>query len=128
MNQTKQRDSNTNQNMKMIITKFRSDRKIKSLAIEINGRGADFYSDGSYYAWQEGDGMFNRCEQTNNLTPYVSRNAVKEAFSAAEKELSVNFQVGTIGVYVDEDGNVDPLNEIGANFPINFAMSANALA
>jgi|LakMenEpi02Jun12_1017388.scaffolds.fasta_scaffold01008_3 hypothetical protein len=96
----------------MTTTKFTSDEGIKGLSIEIDGRGADFYADGSYYAWQEGDGMFNRCEATNNLTPYVSHNAVKEAFATAEKELSAEFEVGTIGVYVDEDGNVDPLNEI----------------
>ena len=96
----------------MTITKFTNEEGIKGLAIEIDGRGADFYADGSYYAWQDGEGMFDRCEATNNLIPYVSRNAVKEAFATAKKELSAEFEVGTIGVYVDEEGNVDPLNEI----------------
>lgn len=98
--------------MKMTTTKFTSDEGIKGLAIAIDGRGADFCADGTYCAWQDGDGMFNRCEATNNLTPYVSRNAVREAFATAEKELSAEFVVGAIGVCVDEDGNVDPINEI----------------
>ena len=93
-------------------TQLFSDEGIKGLSIEIDGRGADFYADGSYYAWQDGDAMFDRCEATNNLAPYVIRNAVKEAFATAEKELSAEFEVGTIGVYVDEDGNVDQLHEI----------------
>jgi hypothetical protein len=99
-------------NMKMTTTKFTNDEGIKGLAIEIDGLGADFYADGTYYAWQDGDGMFDRCEATNNLTPYVSRNALKEGIAAAEKELGVTFNVASIGVYVDEEGNVDPLNEI----------------
>ena len=96
----------------MTTTPFTSNEGIKGLAIEIDGRGAEFYADGTYYAWQDGDGMFSRCEATNRLTPYVSRNALKEGIAAAEKELGVTFDVGDIGVYVDEDGNVDPLNEI----------------
>jgi hypothetical protein len=95
----------------MTTTKFTSEEGIKGLSIEIDGRGADFYADGSFVAW-DGSGMFNRCEATNNLIPYISRNAIKEAFATAEKELSAEFEFGTIGVYVDEDGNVDPLNEI----------------
>ena len=98
--------------MKMTTTQFTNDEGIKGISIEIDGRGADFYADGTYYAWPDGDGMFNRCEATNNLTPYVSRNAVKEAFATAAKELGADYPAGTIGVYVDEDGNVDPLNEI----------------
>jgi len=89
--------------MKMTTTPFTSDEGIKGISIEIDGRGADFYADGTYYAW-DGEGAFNRCEATNNLAPYVSRNAVKEAFATAEKELFAEFEVGTIGVYVDEDG------------------------
>ncbi len=101
----------TNQKTKMTTTKFTSDEGIKGLSIEIDGRGADFYADGTYYAW-DGDGAFNRCEATNSLTPYVSRNALKEAIAAAENELGVAFEVASIGVYVDEEGNVDPINEI----------------
>ena len=96
----------------MTTTKFTSDEGIKGLSIEIDGRGSDFYADGSYFAWQDGDGAFNRCEATNRLTPYVSRNALKEGIAAAEKELGVAFDVASIGVYFDEEGNVDPLNEI----------------
>jgi hypothetical protein len=109
-------DSNTTNTITpptpMTTTKIKSDEGIKGLAIEINGRGADFYADGSFYAWQGGDEMFNRCEATNNLTAYVSRNALKECIAAAEKELGATFDVGDIGVYVDEEGNVDPHNEI----------------
>lgn len=93
----------------MKTTPFTHDDGTKGLSIEIDGRGADFYADGTYFAW-DGDGMFNRCEATNNLTPYVNRKAVKEAFAIAEKELSAEFEVGTIGVFVDADGNVDPTN------------------
>lgn len=96
----------------MTTTPFTTDEGIEGISIEIDGRGADFCADGNYYAWQDGDGMFNHCEATNNLIPYVSRNAVKEAFAIAEKEISAKFEVGSIGVYVDEEGNVDPLNEI----------------
>ena len=96
---------------KMTTTKFTSDEGIKGLSIEIDGRGADFYADGSYYAW-DGSGAFNRCEATNKLDPYVSRNALKEGIAAAEKDLGVTFDVASIGVYVDEDGNVDPLGEL----------------
>jgi hypothetical protein len=96
----------------MTTSPFTNDEGIKGLSIEINGRGADFYADGTYAAWQDGDGAFNRCEATNNLTPYVSSNALKEGIAAAEKELGVKFDVASIGVYVDEEGNVDPLNEI----------------
>jgi hypothetical protein len=95
----------------MTTTKFSSDNGTSGLSIEIDGRGADFYADGSFSAW-DGNGAFNRCEATNRLTPYVSRNALKEAIAAAEKELGVSFEISSIGVYVDEDGNVDPLNEL----------------
>jgi hypothetical protein len=96
---------------KMTTTKFTSDEGIKGISIEIDGRGADFYADGTYFAW-DGDGAFDRCEATNRLTPYVSRNALKEGIAAAEKELGVAFDVASIGVYVDEDGNIDPLGEL----------------
>ena len=102
----------TNTTTTMTNTPFTSDGVIKGLSIEIDGRGADFYADGTYYAWPDGNGMFDRCEATNKLTPYGSRDAVKVAFATAEKNLDTEFKVGTIGVYVDEEGNVDPLNEL----------------
>ena len=92
-------------------TKITSDAGIAGVSVEIDGKGADFYEDGDYFAW-DGDGMFNRCEATNNITPYISRNAVKSAFAAAEKELGCSFEVGTIGVFVDDDGNIDPFGEL----------------
>jgi hypothetical protein len=98
---------------KMKNTTFTSDEGIKGISIEIDARGADFYADGSYFAW-DGAPAFNRCEATNRLTPYVSRNSLKEGIAAAEKELGVTFDVASIGVYVDEEGSVDPLDEIKA--------------
>lgn len=94
----------------MITHKFVSDDGIDGLSIEIDNRGADFYSDGMYYAW-DGNGLFNKCQATNKLTPYISRNSLKEAFKLAETLLNTYFD-RSIGVYVDNDGNVDPLNEI----------------
>jgi hypothetical protein len=102
---------NTEQNTKLITTKITSDEGIQGLSIEIDGRGADFYADGSYCAW-DGDGAFSRCEATDRLTPYVSRNAIKAGIAAAERCLGVTFAASSIGVYVDEDGTVDPLHEI----------------
>jgi len=93
---------------KITITTFTSNEGIKGLSIEIDGRGADFYADGSYSAW-DGEGAFNRCEATNRLTPYVSRNALKEGIAAAEKEFGVAFDIASIGIglqfEISEDGH-----------------------
>lgn len=86
----------------MITKQITSDKGIKGISIEIDGRGADFYQDGTYYAWDD-NSAFNRCEATNQLTPYVCRNALQEAIKTAEKELGVTFAVSSIGIDVDNE-------------------------
>jgi hypothetical protein len=66
------------------------------LSIEINNFGADFYADGSLYAWQDNNGMFNRCEATGDLQCHVPVADVRAAIAAAESELGVSFRVGTL--------------------------------
>ena len=91
----------------MKITKFNADHEANSpagVSIEINDRGADFYADGNLYAWQDGNGMFRRCEATGKLSCYVSVSDVRAAIAAAESELGVSFQVGAIIPGSDELG------------------------
>lgn len=99
----------------MSITPFTADHGDNipaGVSIEIDGRGADFFDNGTFYPWQDGNGMFSKCEATNDLDPFVPRNSVKAAIAAAQEQLGIGFEVGTIGVFVDDDGNVDPLNEL----------------
>jgi hypothetical protein len=66
------------------------------VSIEIAEQGADFYADGTFSAWQDGNGMFNRCEATGSLHCHVPVQAVREAIAAAEKALGITFSVGAI--------------------------------
>ena len=91
----------------MKITKFNADHEANSpagVSIEINDCGADFYTDGNLYAWQDGNGMFNRCEATEDLHCYVPVADVRAAIAAAERELGVSFRVGAIIPGSDELG------------------------
>jgi len=91
----------------MKLTKIYADHEANSpagVSIEINDCGADFYADGTLYAWQDGNGMFNRGEATGNLHCYVPVADVRAAIAAAESELGVSFQVGAIIPGADELG------------------------
>jgi len=74
------------------------------VSIEIAERGADFYADGTLQAWQDGNGMFNRCEASGDLHCYVSFADVRAAIAAAESALGVSFAVGAIIPGADELG------------------------
>jgi hypothetical protein len=83
----------------MKITKIHADHESNfpaGVSIEINDCGADFYADGTLYAWQDGNGMFNRDEVAGDLHCYVPVADVRAAIVAAESELGVSFQVGAI--------------------------------
>ena len=89
----------------MKITKIHPDREAESpagVAIEILGTGADFYSDGTFYAWQDNNGMFNRCEATGNLSCYIPVDEVRAAIAAAENALGISFAVGAIIPGIEE--------------------------
>ena len=91
----------------MKITKFSADHGDNSpagVSIEINDCGADFYADGTFHAWQDGNGMFNRCEATGDLHCYVPVADVRAAIEASERELGVSFRVGSIIPGSDEIG------------------------
>lgn len=90
----------------MNITKYTLESGTKGIFIEVDGRGADFYDDGTYYGRSDSPAMFRRCIWTGNIIPYVRRSYVRTAFRIAKKELGVSFKKGLIGVYVDDDGNV----------------------
>ena len=72
------------------------------VSIEIAEQGADFYADGTFSAWQDGNGMFNRCEAAGTLDCHVPAAAVREAIAAAEKALGTTFAVGAIIPSVEE--------------------------
>jgi hypothetical protein len=74
----------------------------EGVSIEISGQGADFYSDGTLSAWQDGNGMFNRCEATGKLHCHVPVAAVREAIAAAQETLGISFAVGAIIPSVEE--------------------------
>jgi hypothetical protein len=83
----------------MKITKIHAHKKHgipAGVSIEIAEQGADFYADGTLSAWQDGNGMFNRCRATGNLHCHVPVEAVREAIAAAEKALETTFALGTI--------------------------------
>jgi hypothetical protein len=91
----------------MKITKIHTDHESNSpagVSIEINDCGADFYADGTLYAWQDGNGMFTLCEATGDLSCYVPVADVRAAIATAESELGVSFQVGAIVPGSDELG------------------------
>jgi hypothetical protein len=90
----------------MKITKFPADHENNSptgISIEINDCGADFYANGTIYAW-DGNGMFSRGEATGNLHCYVPVADVRAAIAVAESELGVSFKVGAIIPGSDELG------------------------
>ena len=83
----------------MKITQFQADHETNTpagVSIEINERGADFYADGAFYAWQDGNGMFNRCEATGDLHCYIPTADVCAAIAAAAGALGVSFVVGAV--------------------------------
>ena len=91
----------------MTTTPFAADHESDipaGVSIEIAERGADFYADGTLQAWQDGNGMFNRCEATGDLRCYVPVADVRAAIAAAEKALGVSFEVGAIIPGADEVG------------------------
>ena len=100
----------------MTTTPFLADRENDipaGISIETTGRGADFYADGSFVAW-DGSGMFNRCEATGNLHCYVPVAVVQAAISAAEKFLGVAMEVRAILPGAHEiEGIVPHLNNAG---------------
>jgi hypothetical protein len=72
------------------------------VSIEVAEQGADFYADGTLSPWQDGNGMFNRCEATGNLHCHVPVESVREAIAAAEKALGTTFAVLAIIPSVEE--------------------------
>ena len=89
----------------MKTTPFAADREANSpsgVSIEINDCGADFYADGTLNAWQDGNGMFNRCEASGDLRCYVPVADVRAAIAAAESALGFSFAVGAIIPGADE--------------------------
>jgi len=84
---------------KMKVTKIHAHKEHgipAGVSIEIAEQGADFYADGTFSAWQDGNGMFNRCKATGSLHCHVPVQAVREAIAAAEKALGITFSVGAI--------------------------------
>jgi hypothetical protein len=81
----------------MKITKIHADHKANfpaGVSIEINDCGADFYADGTLYAWQDNNGMFN--VSGGHIDCYVPVADVRAAIAAAESELGISFQVGAL--------------------------------
>jgi len=71
----------------MKIEKFNQDG-IQGLSIEIDGRGADFYADGSVCAW-DGNGMFSQCAATGMLNAFIEDSKLRAAFTAASEGLGI---------------------------------------